>query len=321
MRLSHTTRAGRTGFTLVEVLVVIAIIAVLVSLISAAVFKALGRANETRTRTEISQLAAAVEAFKLKFGTYPPSRIKLSETGNYPAAGVAGSLDSDSLQTLQKIWPRIAAPVDWNGNGVIQQPNQGGDVVLEGDQCLVFFLAGIPAKPGEPAAGTGFSTNPRNPAFHVLQGGDISPPLFEFRSERLQARPGSSFYSYFDPYLKQPYAYFSSYKGNGYNRFFKELKLSDCSALGVWPYAQMLPSQLNFAATPRYQNPNTFQIISAGADGRFGGGTKLIGLHPQSGIPIADPSTFWDAVHVHPEGTPGHDDHGSFHDSQLGVDR
>ena len=58
----------RAGFTLIELLVVILIIVVLVALLSAGVFKLLDKGPEMQTRNEITQLSAALQAFKAKYG-------------------------------------------------------------------------------------------------------------------------------------------------------------------------------------------------------------------------------------------------------------
>src|SRR5436309_6199990 len=76
---------ARAAFTLVELLVVIAIIIVLASLLLAAVFKALDLANEAATRTDVTQIAAAVQSFQTKYQVnYIPSRLVLCKLqGNY----------------------------------------------------------------------------------------------------------------------------------------------------------------------------------------------------------------------------------------------
>src|SRR5207248_1877045 len=87
----------------------------------------------------------------------------------------ATTFDTDSIAVIRRMFPRIdttgvwtAPGIDWNGDNTIQ-PGAAGVYVLEGDQCLVFFLAGIPGNypPGLPPNCTGFSTNPSNPASHV----------------------------------------------------------------------------------------------------------------------------------------------------------
>ncbi len=352
MKRAQTKRTGRTGFTLVEVLVVIAIIAVLVGLLTAAVAKARTKINEVRNRNDISQLAIALETFKSKYKDYPPSRIRLEESSAMYQLNQT-ALDLDSTQFINKMFQRIAATwanagIDWNGDGVITPPRKGAPpVILEGDQCLVFFLGGIPANTGGPPACTGFSTNPQNPAAHVKGGGDVNPPLFEFQTGRLVRQVGarlSPFFSYLDAYgssdgngasigESKPFAYFSSYKSqNGYNRYVDpKLPLSDCQTLGIWPYAEVMsPPSATTPLAPRYVKPNSFQIISAGANRRFGPGTVIAKLPPNVNLPpgifLGGPSwTPNTAGNVYPDVAQnplhiGHDDQSNFYESFLGVE-
>jgi prepilin-type N-terminal cleavage/methylation domain-containing protein len=273
MRLEHPRRAGRRAFTLVELLVVCAIIAVLVSLTTAAVMKFLAKGPEVQNVNDIHQLEAAIAAFHrdFKLGTeYFPSRLKLCMRYTDYNTSQPG-LDRDSLGFLQRMFPRLwkdaasqATVVDWtghwsNGQGKIDPP-----VVLEGDQCLVFFLGG--------AGGVnGFSASASNPA---AVGGARKGPYFNFDSTRLAAYPGHAavngfvYPSYYDVYgykngTGKPYAYFSSYTSrNGYNRYGS----TDCPALGVSPFIASL------SPTVQYVYPDKFQIISAGSDGVFGPG-------------------------------------------------
>jgi hypothetical protein len=87
---------------------------------------------DIQTQTEIAELQAAVDAFqKDSRVSYIPSRIKLSETGNYPQRDQPNTLDFDSIQYLHKLWPKLdVAPgcrFDWNGDGRVE-----GDGTLEG---------------------------------------------------------------------------------------------------------------------------------------------------------------------------------------------
>src|SRR5262245_48066988 len=98
-----------------------------------------GPTPETGSRVDIAQLEVAVAAFQKAFGvSHVPSRIKLSETCNYPDRDRPGTLDHDSVHYLWNLWPDIdLAPgrtFDWNGDG-----KASGDWVLEGDEALVFF--------------------------------------------------------------------------------------------------------------------------------------------------------------------------------------
>lgn len=343
MKLIHVRRSGRRGFTLVELLIVIAIISVLISLISAAVWRSLVTANRVRNRSEVAQLTAAMETFKSRFGFYPPSRIHLAEVlSAYPQAAIQGSLDYDSVQTLLRMFPK--AGTTWSGTGINwggRKPNDPPvNTILEGDQCLVFFLGGIPDNFSGAPNSTGFSTNPLDPSYHILHGGDTTPPFFEFDSSRLVRAAGlvtppgqgaprdQRFFSYLDTYRLRPYAYFSSGNSrNDYNRYFKAFKNSDCRSLlvdpnsailgTVWPYAEAVAKLNNQVPTrPTYIKPDSFQIISAGADGLFGPGTVINGVLPQKDVWLGD-RTF-PAGAGYANGEPGFDDQSNFRESSLG---
>ncbi len=81
-----TRKRVRTAFTLVEMLVVIVIISILAALITAAASTALWTAKQTKIKVEVDQLAGAIEAFKQKYGSYPPADLSCYYDGtNYYA--------------------------------------------------------------------------------------------------------------------------------------------------------------------------------------------------------------------------------------------
>jgi hypothetical protein len=279
-------------------------------------YRSLDPQRDLENKHDIERLATGVEAFHREFHLgkeFFPSRLMLCERyADYfdNKGNIKGRLHADSLAFLQRVWPRLwttshAVVVDWNGNGQIDGP-----ALLEGDQCLVFFLGGIPNNQGEGQPNCqGFSSDPRNPA---AAGGPRKGPYCEFKSSRLvKVHKDNLFYSYLDMYKKQPYAYFSSYKDrNGYNRYFSLLKNSDCATLGVWPYAESFSTD-----GVKYQSPAKFQIISAGEDQTFGLGTDLGLLQkkpPQTPITWT-PETAADLI------GPGRDDRSNFHDKPLGT--
>src|SRR5262249_46262742 len=121
------------------------------------------------------------------------------------------------------------------------------------------------------------------------------------------------------------YAYFSSYKQmNGYNRYYPAFGNSDCASLfpgGVWPYAEAGSGTTN----PRYLNPNSYQIISAGADGVFAHGSPVTNYVPATGIWVFDADSMWTAGSASAyANAPAHkpyaaDDMANFYDSLIGV--
>ena len=301
MRRAHASRRGRSAFTLIELLVVIAIIAILISLLLVAVFPIFTRASEADVANEISQLDVAVTTwkttYKVKFT--PPSQLFLCNnaagySGNTPAAPQA--LRTQSLQYLTQIWPRLDwnAGIDWSGG--LNKAALDSGVVLQGDQCLVFFLGGIPTQDSNGnLACTGISSNPRNP---TQVGGNRIPPQFEFTGARLVQRACTTaaggtttvFFSYLDKWGKnQPYVYFSSGKQRGgYNSLGAAFP---DTTLGVSPYYN---GTINNGATPQYLNPNSCQIISAGRDGAFGAGGQWNPAAGASGAGKDDQSNFSD---------------------------
>src|SRR5262249_17508714 len=143
-------------------------------------------------------------------------------------------------------------------------------VTLEGQECLVFFLGGIPAN-GQVGC-TGFSSIPNSPS---TPGGSRSGPYFNFDTGRLKRTKGV-FMAYHDPFGTNFCAYFDAgSRDNGYPRNATlplggspTVPTSDCMSLGVWPY---------FSGNGVYHNPKSFQIICAGKDGVFGPGNVVFG--------------------------------------------
>jgi prepilin-type N-terminal cleavage/methylation domain-containing protein len=315
----------RGAFTLIELLIVLAIIGVLASLLMAAVMRTVGKGEEVQARSDISQLAQGIQAFQARYGVKepPPSRLFLGRSkADYCSDAPAcltfiSKFHQDSYEYLTRVWPRLVwtknpmTPIAW------ADPAPTGPRILEGHQCLVFFLGGIPTITSGPGC-LGFSSNPTNPA---LLGGDRIA-FFDFKPIRL-VDAGGGFLAYKDAYGKQPYAYFSSYRTtNNFNRHYALLQNSDCFSLpasdktgktvdkfnkplSVWPYL--------YAATPipRYINPDSFQIICAGQDGIFGPGGDLNGT---------DGNTFWvPNSAMYSLGMAGYDDLSNFHDKLLGI--
>jgi type II secretory pathway pseudopilin PulG len=281
-----TTRSARRGaFTTIELLVVIAIIAVLVALTTAGVQRVRIAAQRAKAVSEIAQLSTAIQVFQRdKKVDYIPSRITLRERMNYDSAN---PVDVESANYLKRVWPQIPVSLspggatspfgaglglDWNGNLALDV----NPVTLEGDQCLVFFLGGIPRPQGNGTFGAGgFSNNPANPADLT----SLKSPAFEFQATRLKDFRGTGFPSYVDAFGAQPYAYFSSYGTKTLSQTYNRFGGTDCPTAGLSPYIQ--------TATPLgFWQPTGHQIVSAGVDKLFGVGGPTSNL--STGAPDGD---------------------------------
>jgi prepilin-type N-terminal cleavage/methylation domain-containing protein len=344
MTRMRTTRAGRGGFTLLEILIVLLIIGILVTMLLTGVNKVLQRVDETTTHADISGLSSAHGSARTEFNLeYIPSFLVLREDNNYTAVSPYSAYYPRTLQILERMFgKRLQLPVynaatntggtDWNNDGTITQ----GDIILEGHHCLVFFLGGIPAPPGGTNACLGFAADPQFPALASTPGKQRRGPFFEFKARRLirDINPpvagtgsGNGFYYYLDPYGKGPFAYFSSGRnGNDYCDAGNTLltRLTDCPSLNngissqfLYPYC----SSISATASPPVQfvNPNGFQIISAGKDGLFGNmglGTPALNVGPlPATAPVWIPAIGWG---LWTPLNPGGDDISNFSTNLLG---
>lgn len=313
----------RSGFTLIELLTVIAIIGVLAALLIVAVIPMINKGPDALDAADISNLAISVNNFKAKYNVYPPSKIVLYPNFNYYNTAVP--LEAESLYYINQIWQRIstqptavpppaAAPNTFYYNALspsykksnyqwvpgVATPAAG--YTLEGDQCLVFFLGGPAPTINGIIDPQGFSTNPQDPC----GAGTDRTRFHQFQAARLKDRSGLGFPSYLNNWSQTAnyFVYFSSGKRkNGYNS--GGLASHEIAALdGVAPYfdAFLLTPAAIYTITD-YLNPTTFQIISAGLDGRF---TELGRPYPLSSPKVApqrcnwktgaistDPTLFW----------------------------
>ena len=301
MLRTNTRLPARPSFTLIELLVVIAIIAILIGLTSAAVMKVRIVAVRTQTTNDITKMQDGLQAAMKRYGDAPvlPSRLLLyNDLSKYKTD--TSVLSKRSSDTLRKMFGRrlleYGTFVYWDGT-----TNNAGVSTLEGHQCLIFYLGGATTPTGTTRGCLGFSTDPLNP---MRAGGERLGPFFEgFKSNRLV---GTTFFSYLDPYrdpldpLAKPYAYFSSTTAaNSYNPYsvVNNAKpsgmdyVSDCPSLGLFPYVASVDTSTK-PWNVQFVNPNSYQIISAGADGKFGPGwdptTGAMPWSPTGGASDAD---------------------------------
>ncbi len=282
----------RPAFTLVELLVVMAIIAVLAALLVGAVILVMDKGYDSKDLNDIRQLEIALNSFKKDHGqVYPPSKLVLYASYDDYFKNLNGDpqLDKDSLIAINRVWPNIGKFTYINWASTVNPAPPGfpaKGVILEGDQCLVFWLGGVydPTQSGM----MGFSTNPKNPA---MDNATLErKKYYEFPAGRLNASKNASFPSYMDNYAQMPFLYFApgmvgTSTPNAYNtNHAVTITYSD----GLSPVSDVVSPYYQQLAAKKYWNASTFQIVTAGKDGRFG----PLGEWNDGASPAAN-GTFW----------------------------
>jgi type II secretory pathway pseudopilin PulG len=256
---------------------VVSIIALLLALLVPAVSSVLHSGKKAQVVSDIQGLANAADSFKAQYHVYPPSSITLYET----SAGWANDT-TGSRALIRRIFGtefdfNNAAGWDINGNGTAGEDDPDGDgtlgVTLNGQQCLVFFLGGMPVR--DTSTGTvrftliGFSANRRNPFdrtaksrtqfFKSFDASRLSDPLNRPASDSRNGMP--VYHDIFNPPGTGPaYAYIST--TNASNAYIS----------GHLPSG--MTSYYHQGNTNSPWKPDGFQIISAGPDHEFGIGGR-----------------------------------------------
>lgn len=176
----------RKGFTLVEMLVVITIIGMLSALITGAVMGALRAAKRSRIKTELGQVAIAVEDYKTKYGEYPPDLYETASTlrhmkKRWPRFVLSGNNANDQVEALREAvnnvyrsssrvtllnnmgYKNVSSATTFMGRDLNVSGSPDGSIYLS---AIPFWLGGFPNSDGKFA---GFSGDPEAPLGRIYE--------------------------------------------------------------------------------------------------------------------------------------------------------
>ena len=173
-------RTSREGFTLVELLVVIAILGILAGLLAWGVNAARISILKQAQAFEIQSTASAVEAYRNKYGDYPP------DGSSWPVMEAH----------LRKAFPNILVtelallnPANSAVNGYVRNDNDLtgshplGGRVFDPAEALVFFLGGFSNDPQRPISGPGGPLRQSGSVY--IYNTQRENAFFEFKLSRL----------------------------------------------------------------------------------------------------------------------------------------
>ena len=305
------TRAGtlRRGFTLVELLVVIAIIGVLVGLTVPAVFGVRGAFNRASVKFEVQALNDAVENYRSKYGDYPPDGSSWTVFEKHMRKAFPNILQSELnlLNPTMFTPPQNGSVADIRNDN---DTTLNGSVppihfrVMDPAEALVFFLGGCSSDAQRPFTGPGGPFFRKTVASPYEYNGSRQNPFYEFPSGRLtldtvggflistdeilfgegacQGGTGKDLLPVFMSKLNDiatgsPYVYFDSrtYQsikpGIVYFNFYQPSNVTVAASTQRGALGAARPYLSEQTSALPYENKQTFQILSPGGDGSYGG--------------------------------------------------
>ena len=168
------SRTRRGGFTLIELLVVISIIAVLMGLLLSGVMAVLAARDRSANQFDLGKLSQSAQVAFNKYNTktMPGKLVLCNNMAQYnpnvaPPTGVTAQEMAYSRDALRKMFGTRLLEPDGNGNYNFvpwDGTTNNTVTVLEGQQCLVFYLGGIIDATKNPVVPQGFANNPVDPS-------------------------------------------------------------------------------------------------------------------------------------------------------------
>lgn len=266
-------RLVRRGFTLIELLVVITIIGILVGFIAPAVFRALTTSEEFVINSDIVQLNASVEAFKTKYGFYPPDFTRIRTLNDFiPYLNRIAPNHGHTPAQLNAWWTNIGSQL--SGDPMIPLPDGRKGPVAS----YVFWLSGLSKNKQYPLTDlSGVPLVAYNQAINTA--GTAVPAIerevfYDFKSDRLLIDGFIAGYSQYRG-RPEPFVYFElnslpSLTNANFTTFLSELRTvgTQKGTSAVYPYFDPTKSAA-LAFSERLAKRDSFQFIAAGLDGLF----------------------------------------------------
>jgi general secretion pathway protein G len=142
----------RAGFTLIEILVVITVIAILASLVTPMVFRNVGDAKRSATRSQIEIFGLALDAYRLDNDYYPSTAQGLASLRELPTGDPAA-------RNWRGPYLKKAVPLDPYGRPYVYR--SPGEVNHDSYDLLSLGRDGASGGAGEDADITSWETSPR----------------------------------------------------------------------------------------------------------------------------------------------------------------
>ncbi|QDS87576.1 hypothetical protein EC9_17550 [Rosistilla ulvae] len=301
--LRSRTKNPRAAFTLIEILIVVTIIALLMGLLTPAVMTVMGNAREAAMKSEADGIALAIEAYRDKYGEYPPD-----------------CSDKDLvIRHFRTIFPQIDVRELQLLDNMLLQGGTFSAHNISRAEALVFVLGGYSSNPQNPLTGDGGPFDFVGTGSPTTVAGDYqyntarTNSLFDFDITQLSITPwdpasstkptptsktissddGDIFPVYSPPNKVAPYVYFDSRTYGWLPDVGQFNSFPNTTAASVVGYVRPLKikngqpasgSTYGTAAAASkawdFANPKSFQVIAAGRDDQFGS------VHTQSGYPV-----------------------------------